>query len=65
MWVAAPPTGVTGLGLGVVAPDGAGVVVETTSLGVAELATAAVDPDVSALPGELAAEVPTCDELEV
>jgi hypothetical protein len=64
VWVAAPPTPVVGLGLGVLAADGAGVVVETTSLGVAELATAALEPGgVSA--GALAAELPTGDELAV
>jgi hypothetical protein len=63
VWVTAPPTAVVGLGLGVLAADGVGEVVETTSLGVAELATAALEPGVSA--GALVAELPTGEELAV
>ena len=68
VWVAAPPAPAVGLGLGVLAADGAGVVAETTSLGAAELATAALEPGAIALLGALVAvppEVPAGEELGV
>lgn len=63
VWVAAPPTAVVGLGLRVLAADGAGEVVETTSLGVVELATGALESGVSA--GALVAELSIGEELAV
>jgi hypothetical protein len=63
VWVTAPPAAVVGLGLGVLAADGAEEVVETTSLGVAEFATAALEPGVSA--GALVAGPSTGEEFAV
>jgi hypothetical protein len=62
-WVEGPAAPVAGSELGVLAPDGAEVVVETASLGAAELATPPLEPGVSALPGAFVAELPTGEEL--
>jgi hypothetical protein len=53
------------LRLGVLAPDGAGVVVETTSLGAAELATPPLESVVGAVSGAFVAKLPTGEELAV
>jgi hypothetical protein len=63
VWVAAPPTCVVGLGLGVLTADGVGEVVETASLEVAEDATAALESGAAALPGALVTELPAGEEL--
>ena len=68
VWVAATPTPVAVVGLGVLTPDGVGEFVETMSLRAGELATAALEPGVSPPPGVPVAVVPglpTCEELAV
>ena len=69
-WVGAAPTPVAGLGLGTLALDEAGEVVERTALGAAEDATAedatpALELGVNVLLGAFVAEFPTDEELAV